>query len=87
LAISSDFLQDRIDATEAQIIALETAITTFISTGLTQSYTLDTGQTRQTVTNSTLSEAELLLESLYNRLANLNNRRNGCGVLHVIPGF
>jgi len=85
--MDADFLQARIDATQAQIVALETAITNFTATGLTQSYTLDTGQSRQVVNRSTFSEAERVLEALYNRLANLENRRNGCGVLHVFPGF
>ena len=85
--MDADFLQDRIDATKAMIIALETAILAYISTGLTQSYTLDSGQSRQVVNKSTLSEAQRALEALENRLSTLEARRNGSGTIHVFPGF
>ncbi len=74
------FLQDRIDATKALILKYETAIDAVVSGGV-ESYTLDTGQSRQTVTKINLSTFETKYESALNRLATLEARRNAMGVL------
>ena len=50
------------------------------------SYTLDTGQTRQTVTRQSLSALQKTLDALYNRLAILEARCNGAGTI-MRPGF
>lgn len=71
-----DFIQSRIDATKAQIIAYETAIEA-LATGGVQSYTLDTGQSRQTVTRLDLKDLNSTMDSLYNRCATLESRLNG----------
>ena len=54
-----EFIQARIDATKAQIIAYEDAALA-LATGGVQSYTLDTGQSRQTVTKIELSALKRL---------------------------
>lgn len=74
------FLQARIDATKAQIVAYEDAITTLAS-GV-QSYTLDTRQNRQTVTRADISALQKSLDSLYNRCATLEARLNGSGTVN-----
>lgn len=83
--MTPDFLAARITATQAQILAHEDAIS-----GLSKpdvfSYTLDTGQTRQTVTRQSLSALQKTLDALYNRLAILEARRNGAGTI-MRPGF
>jgi len=61
------------------IEAYETAIAA-LSTGTTQSYTLDTGQTRQTVTRQHVSSMQAALDSAYNRLVTLEARLNGAVV-------
>ena len=71
--MDAEFLQGRIDATKAQIIAYEDAITALTSGGV-QSYTLDTGQSRQTVTRLELSTLNNALDGLYNRLVTLQAR-------------
>ena len=76
----SDFLCGRLPAIEAQIIALEGAFLS-LSTGAIQSYTLDTGQDRQTVTVADLDKVQAAIDGLYNRHATISARCNGGGTL------
>lgn len=75
------FFSDRIAVIKAQIILYENAID--VIAGGVQSYTLDTGQSRQTVTKANLADLNRVLDSLYNRLATFLARVKGCGVTHV----
>lgn len=79
------FIQARIDAIKLMIVAYETAADA-LAAGV-QSYTLDTGQTRQTVTKLDLVALQNTIDGLYNRCATLEARRNGSGVLTVRPGW
>lgn len=79
------FLQARIDATKAQIVAYEGAATA-LAAGV-QSYTFDSGQTRQTVTKLDLSSIQRTIDGLYNRCATLEARLNGTGTLQGVPGW
>jgi hypothetical protein len=81
-----DFLQDRIDATKLQIAAYEDAALA-LGSGNVQSYTLDTGQTRQTVTKIDLTQIQKTIDQLYNRCATLDARLNGSGSVTVIPAW
>ncbi len=78
------WLSQRIAATEAQIEAYEDAALQ-LGSGSVQSYTLDTGQSRQTVTKMDLADLHTTIDSLYNRRATLIARRDGCGVINVRP--
>lgn len=78
-----EFIQARIDATKAQIIAYEDAATALAS-GV-QSYTIDTGQTRQTVTKLDMRGIQITIDQLYNRCATLEARLNGSGTVNVRP--
>lgn len=78
-----EFIQARIDATKAQIIAYENAADALAS-GV-QSYTIDTGQTRQTVTKLDMRGIQNTLDQLYNRCATLEARLNGSGTVNVRP--
>jgi len=78
--MSETFLQDRLTATKAMIIAYETAIEALI-TGVA-SYTLDTGQTKQTVTKLDIDKLQRMLDILYNRYTTLYTRLNGDGVVN-----
>lgn len=77
------FIQGRIDATKIQIVAYEDAALALA--GGVQSYTLDTGQSRQTVTKLDLDAIQKTIESLYNRCATLEARLNGSGTVTVRP--
>jgi hypothetical protein len=68
--------------TKARILQIETAIDA-VAVGDVSSYTLDTGQTKQTVTKSNLRLFEQLLDSLYNRQAVMQSRVTGDGVTHA----
>ena len=79
------FIQGRIDATKLQIVAYEDAALALA--GGVQSYTLDTGQSRQQVTKLDLADIQKTIESLYNRCATLEARLNGSGTLTVVPSW
>lgn len=74
--MDSEFLQARIDKTKLLIAVYEDAAEA-IGTGGAQSYTLDTGQSRQTVTKLDLAMLSDTLAGLYNRCAMLEARLNG----------
>lgn len=78
--MDKDFLQERIDATKAQIVLYEAA-SSALATGGVQSYKLDTGQSIQTVTKLDLSALFKSIDSLYNRCATLEVRLNGGAVI------
>jgi hypothetical protein len=84
--MDSAFLQDRITATKAQIIAYEDAITALAGGGV-QTYTLDTGQSKQTVTKLDMERLETVLDGLYNRLTVFEARLTGNGVSIGRPAF
>ena len=83
--MDSTYLQARITATKTLIEAYEDA-TTALASGV-QSYTLDTGQSRQTVTKLDLSSLNTVLDSLYNRLCVMEARLNGTGTTIARPAF
>jgi hypothetical protein len=82
--ITREWLEERVTATKAAIIATEAAILA-LSSGA-QSYTLDTGQTRQVVIKADIASLRLQLNELENRLSMLDARLCGGGV-NIIPGF
>lgn len=80
-----DFLQARIDATKTEIIAYETAVSALIAGGI-QQYSLDTGQSRQTVTKLDVNRLSEHIDSLYNRCATLEARLSGA-TIHARPNW
>jgi len=89
-ADNETFLTTQLEATEAQITAINAAIVSIV--GGAQSFTLDTGQSRQTVTMSTLGELRLALrEALQQRKelrAELGLPPSGGGApTHIVPAF
>lgn len=79
-------LEASIASTKLQIAAYEQAAIDLAS-GAIESYTLDTGQTRQTVKKFDLVKLQDVIDGLYNRCATLQARLNGSGVTHGVPGF
>jgi hypothetical protein len=77
--MDATWLQARIDATKSQIEAMETAIDAII-TGQASSWSLDTGQTKETVTKKNVVQYQAAVDSLYNRLAVLEARLEGAVV-------
>lgn len=78
------FLQARLTAVEAQIVAYEGAVLA-LGNGV-QSYELNTGQTTQRVTKVDLVRLSNLLDALMNRRQTLRALLNG-GSTHVTPNF
>jgi hypothetical protein len=76
-ALDTAWLDERITKTKALIVAYEDAIAA-LSTGA-QTYTLDTGQTRQSVTRAQLGSLRETLAELEVRLSGLDARLNGAG--------
>lgn len=83
-ATDGAFIQARISAVEAQIIAYESAVLA-LGSGV-QSYELDTGQTRQRVTKVDLMRLVGMIDSLLNRRATLRAYLNG-GSTRGVPGW
>ena len=75
--MDAQFLNDRITATKALIVAYEDAALA-LGNGV-QSYTLDTGQTKQTVVRADIEKLNKMLDTLYNRCGTLELRLNGGG--------
>lgn len=78
----TEWIMDRIAATKALIVKYEEAIDAVA--GGVQSYSLDTGQTRQTVTRAQLGSLQLTLGRLEARLSTYQQRL-GCARLVVRP--
>lgn len=70
------FNEDRLASVQAQITALESAIIAITTNGA-QSYTLDTGQSRTTVTKANLSDIIISYEQLIILYNSLNTRIEG----------
>lgn len=80
------FIQERITATKALIVAYEDALLA-ITTGGVESYTLDTGQSRQTVTKLSIDWLNKSIDSLYNRCTTLQARLDGSGSTTMRPAW
>jgi hypothetical protein len=83
--MDANFIQARMNATMNQIVAYEDAALK-LSSGV-QSYTLDTGQTRQTVTKLDLGKIQDTLDLLHNRYATYKARLSGCGTVTGRPAW
>lgn len=75
-----DFLLERIEKTKELIERYEDAVSNIMANGI-QSYVLDTGQSKQVVTKANIEKLQEQIDVLYNRLATLDARVNGTGVV------
>lgn len=78
--MNRDYLLAKITSTKTLIDTYEDAILALGEAGGIQSYTLDTGQSRQTVTRYDISSLSKSLDRLYNRLATLESRLYGSSI-------
>lgn len=86
MSLTNDFLQQRIDRAKAIIVDAETALER-IATGAIDQYTVDTGQSRTTVTKSNIQVLENIIDSQLNRLSMLEARMTGSNVVVGRPGW
>ena len=84
-------IEAQIALLKTRLTAINTAITAIL--GGSQSYTLDTGQSRQTVTRADLTQLRALykatledLDALQERLDEVNGYAND-GLRRILPGF
>lgn len=69
------------------ILAAITAAITALADLTVQSYTLDTGQSVETVKRTDLPKLLASRRSMQNELCTLQARQTGSGVVHVVPGW
>ena len=84
--MDATFLQARIAAIKLRIVAYEDAALA-LGTGGVQSYSLDTGQSKQTVTKLDLVNIQATIDSLMNQLVVYEARLTGNGVVIARAGF
>ena len=81
----TEWIEGRIAAKKAAILAFEAALTALA--GGAQTYSLDTGQTRQVVTKANLTEMRNAIAQLESDISTLQMRLSGCGRFQVRPGW
>ena len=84
--MGSPSIQSRITAMEALALVYETSLTALATAGV-ESYTLDTGLSRQTVTKQDISKIQAAYKSTLNLIDVLYARLNGCGTIRVGPSW
>lgn len=80
------WIEEKIAKTEALIDAYEDALAAFAADGSIQSYSIDTGQTTQSVSRAQIASVRLLLDGLYSRLSDLCARQEGRTII-ARPSF
>jgi hypothetical protein len=83
--MDADFLQARIDHTKALIVAIE-ALLLQLAANPTKSFSLNTGQTQESVTQQDIPRLQDMLDGLYNQLCVMEARQNG-GAVTVTPAW
>ena len=86
MACNSTYLSGKVTELQTIIDAYDAAILS-LAMGNIQSYTLDTGQSRQTVTKLDLADMRNTRTSLYNEYVTLCARLNGTGTIIGRPGW
>lgn len=80
------WIQEQIAWIKEAIVAWRGAYLALAS-GAVQSYTLDTGQTKQTVTKQQLASVKSTLDGLTNELRYWQNQLGGCATVYVRPAW
>lgn len=81
----AEFYQARLTKTQEQLDAVDAAI--LLVAGGAQSYSLDSGQTRQMVTRASLGQLQTLKVHLENSVQDLLQKLNGDGAIVIQPGW
>ncbi|MCR5612241.1 hypothetical protein [Treponema sp.] len=86
---SQTFWQDELTNAKILLYEIEKAITAFNKNGNIQSYTIDTGQDKQTVSRADLSNLYMRREKLLGEIATLEARlkNGGSRCPQICPGF
>ncbi len=81
---SPTFICDQIPVLEAQITAYQDAALALAANKI-QSFTFDSGQTRETVNKMEVDKLNAVIDSLYNRYVMLCSRCSGSNVIIARP--
>lgn len=84
--MDQSFWLDQLTAAKAMVVAYNAAILA-LATGNILSYTLDTSQSRQTVTRNDLASLRATRDALLNEVATLEARLYGCGTVTAAPAW
>lgn len=82
--MSDTFLINQITVIEAQILEYQAAITA-VTTGGMEQYTIDTGQTRMTVTSLNVGDLQDDVDGLLSRREILKAQCEGGGAVQGVP--
>ena len=80
------WIQEQIAWLKQAIVAYRAAMLA-ISSGAVLSYTLDTGQTKQTVTKQQLPTVKAALDGFVSELRYWQNQLGGCATVYVRPAW
>lgn len=86
MAGSDTYILARIESIKASLTAAQDAELSLLA-GTIQSYTIDTGQDRQTVTKHNITELRNYIDALLNQLVTLEARLCGTGVMNLRPAW
>lgn len=81
-----DFLRERLAAKKARLLELETVLSKIAASEF-QTHSLDTGQSRQSMTTHSVSQIRTTIADLESDIVILEARLNGCGVSQGRPGW
>lgn len=84
--MDSTFLQSQITATQNQIVVYQDLLLA-LAANPARSYTINTGQTTETVNRWDVDKIHALIDSLYSRLDYLSAQQSGNVSTICIPGF
>jgi hypothetical protein len=83
MACDNTIWQNRLDRLITKIALYEDAIEALVGANAVQSYTLDTGQTKQTVTKMDITKLQTTLDSFYSQYEVTCQRINGKGTVNI----
>jgi len=80
----TSFWQSRLEKKKTLLVTAEDALQALLQEQI-ESYTLDTGQSRQTALMLKIDKVKEVIDGLENDVATLNARISGCGTAIVRP--
>lgn len=86
-AVLNTILQTQLVTLQTQYLAWQAAFDALSAANGVKSYTIDSGQTVQTVTRNEINKINDVIQSLLNQIAVIETRLTGCGSTYVQPGW
>jgi hypothetical protein len=86
-AITDSILNTQMTTLQNHVTAWNGALIALSAANGVKSYTVDTGQSVQTVTRNEINKINDVIQSLLNQIAVIETRLTGCGSTYVNPGW